>query len=813
MGGAQDAGDAAKRSRYLCHKRRPQGPRRRAVEGGGGLPLGCRRLCEVPGFSMQQTLSASLTTQVPRLRIRGQRREGGGVHRKTVSGMGAGGRIGGQTCANGDIFLGLKSRTCPGKRGRLNSIRHNLSLHSRFVRIQNEGTGKSSWWMLNPEGGKNGKSPRRRAVSMDNNNKFIKSKGRATKKKMSLQEGVEGEGSSPGSQYCNWLGSPNSHNSEDFEAWSSFRTRTSSDASTLSGRRSPFPSEKEDLVESDRHMLFPATSGTKITSSLPSLSEVSGPMVQHGSERVMESLLDNLHLLSPKAPQHGSDSPRSPNNAGLQSGSYGSAGMSQDYSKCMYSQVRLNSLSPVPMQTLPENKPGFGGYENQYICPAGLLKELLTTDAGSSRDIMPSSDRRVSDTGRVSSLMSAYSSHNHIARHPGIKIITPLQSHPGLHVNPQSIHSQGPAPSRDLNSCNMIPLASLTTVSGAPQRLNRLRTCMQPPQGHLAHTNDFSASYTNSYKELNLVHPHSHHQERLPSDLDNMPIERLECDLESVLHDTLMDGGALDFNFDPAAGFPQRVKSTSHSWVSEILKRLKRRSRVGSNPISVMGEEVEVAEECEYLCVRLDKRLAWRRNSEAVYKRRLDFLRKLRPFKLPDSSLDNYRTSGDDYTKSRKGLVSSRSFDSGDALLMLEFMLRERLPGASRSPSRVWANSSMWSEHRVWKLGALDNWIVTNINRRMRWHTPASKMRLHHVATSPEESEEAAEIRLWLQTALVPLVITQGWSSTQDDSIVGGSICSKLMQPHSPLRASASMKPGVHKNINLLKSIRLSPTK
>ena len=32
-----------------------------------------------------------------------------------------------------------------------NSIRHNLSLHSKFVRVQNEGTGKSSWWMLNPD--------------------------------------------------------------------------------------------------------------------------------------------------------------------------------------------------------------------------------------------------------------------------------------------------------------------------------------------------------------------------------------------------------------------------------------------------------------------------------------------------------------------------------------------------------------------------------------------------------------------------------------------------------------------------------------
>lgn len=58
-----------------------------------------------------------------------------------------------------------------------NSIRHNLSLHSRFIRVQNEGTGKSSWWMINPEGGKGGKAPRRRAVSMDNSNKYTKSRG------------------------------------------------------------------------------------------------------------------------------------------------------------------------------------------------------------------------------------------------------------------------------------------------------------------------------------------------------------------------------------------------------------------------------------------------------------------------------------------------------------------------------------------------------------------------------------------------------------------------------------------------------------
>lgn len=43
--------------------------------------------------------------------------------------------------------------------------------------------------MLNPEGGKSGKSPRRRAASMDNNSKFAKSRGRAAKKKVKVGRG------------------------------------------------------------------------------------------------------------------------------------------------------------------------------------------------------------------------------------------------------------------------------------------------------------------------------------------------------------------------------------------------------------------------------------------------------------------------------------------------------------------------------------------------------------------------------------------------------------------------------------------------
>lgn len=61
-----------------------------------------------------------------------------------------------------------------------NSIRHNLSLHSRFVRVINETTGKSSWWMVNHDM-KPGLTSRRRAVSMDTK-VFERKRGRVRKK-------------------------------------------------------------------------------------------------------------------------------------------------------------------------------------------------------------------------------------------------------------------------------------------------------------------------------------------------------------------------------------------------------------------------------------------------------------------------------------------------------------------------------------------------------------------------------------------------------------------------------------------------------
>ncbi|CAK9290568.1 unnamed protein product [Gordionus sp. m RMFG-2023] len=67
-----------------------------------------------------------------------------------------------------------------------NSIRHNLSLHNRFIRVQNEGAGKSSWWMINPEA-RTGKTVRRRAATLDNTKSCITKRGRIRKRTNTLQ--------------------------------------------------------------------------------------------------------------------------------------------------------------------------------------------------------------------------------------------------------------------------------------------------------------------------------------------------------------------------------------------------------------------------------------------------------------------------------------------------------------------------------------------------------------------------------------------------------------------------------------------------
>ncbi|XP_078474380.1 uncharacterized protein LOC144735753 [Lampetra planeri] len=205
-----------------------------------------------------------------------------------------------------------------------NSIRHNLSLHSKFIRVQNEGTGKSSWWVLNPDGGKGGKSPRRRAVSMETNgSKLARSRARAVAKKKAALGGPAPTGNcggasagppgEPGTRSPGgWGGGPaGAPGPDDFDAWSDFRSRAGSAASAGSlggggGRLSPIPASQEP--EELREDGGPGGAGTP--SFVPTLDSMSlHERLQRRfddelSEELMDELLESLSVDMPPS-DHG----------------------------------------------------------------------------------------------------------------------------------------------------------------------------------------------------------------------------------------------------------------------------------------------------------------------------------------------------------------------------------------------------------------------------------------------------------------------------------------------------------------------------
>lgn len=459
---------------------------------------------------------------------------------------------------------------------------------------------------------------------------------------MALQGGPEGGADSPGSQYNKWPGSPNSHSNDDFDTWNGFRQRTSSNASTLSGRLSPFMPEQDDLGDGDVHMVYPGGPGAKMAGTLPSLSEMAGSLGHphghhhhHSSENVMENLLDNLNLLSPNNPaqvgpagtggapgsaqgsttsspspmMQGSPGYPSPYSSPSLAGTSGSQSQGpQEYRKCLYGQASMNSLSAMPMQPLAENKTSsFGPALGPFGCPAGLLKELLTSDSEPHGELMPSVDTVVTQSGGNNGggggasgrMLPPYSSPGGgagPAQHARSDLMgaggQPHGSHalPPPHPHAHGVvhgHGHGPQSSVAMNGRPMPPLANMSHGSGGPAgRLGTVKTMPIAfnPSAHMGGGISGGSGGPLTYCTLHsangyggrpgpLLHHPSHHMhpEKLPSDLDDMSIERFECDVESVLHDTLMDGDSLDFNFEPVVpqqGFPHGVKTTTHSWVS-----------------------------------------------------------------------------------------------------------------------------------------------------------------------------------------------------------------------------------------------------
>ncbi|XP_015789420.1 forkhead box protein O [Tetranychus urticae] len=183
-----------------------------------------------------------------------------------------------------------------------NSIRHNLSLHNRFKRVQNEGTGKSSWWVINPEA-KPGKAARRRATSMETQ-KYEKKRGRVKKKVEALRNGtILDDKPSPGSSVSEGLDMfPESPLHHGFQLSPDFRPRASSNASSC-GRLSPI------IIESDLHDDHDNPSLSPISSWNSDLRLYN---TNDGQDTITEKLVEMANTMKLGGPSYSKNSPNSP---------------------------------------------------------------------------------------------------------------------------------------------------------------------------------------------------------------------------------------------------------------------------------------------------------------------------------------------------------------------------------------------------------------------------------------------------------------------------------------------------------------------
>ncbi|NXR11789.1 FOXO4 protein, partial [Semnornis frantzii] len=404
-----------------------------------------------------------------------------------------------------------------------NSIRHNLSLHSKFIKVHNEATGKSSWWMLNPEGGKSGKAPRRRAASMDNSSKLAKVRGKASKKKPPLQAAPESTADSPGSQFPKWPGSPSSRSTEDSEVWNTFRPRTSSNASTISARLSPILLEQDDLRDEE---LLPALVYSSASSNVP-------PTVTEELE-----LIDGLNLMSSSSSvlpaQQSTSGTQIQGDSSFSLRRPGAAGQSTTFGNSLFNPVDISLQGSTSHFSAPQS-----------------LEALLSPDSPPPRDVLmtpvdpvlPQSSRRLG--GRTLLLLGGQAGQGKMS----------LGSPRGKPVEQQAEPVGAGVPPSTLPVVTSQSTVGITSLKAPASAAAAQSTQLGSPL--------LLSSASPAPLGLN--------QDRLPIDLDiDMYMENLECDMDYIINSELMDGEELDFNFEPilpTPSYPSTSQASNHTWV------------------------------------------------------------------------------------------------------------------------------------------------------------------------------------------------------------------------------------------------------
>lgn len=445
--------------------------------------------------------------------------------------------------------------------------------------------------MINPEGGRGGKAPRRRAVSMDNGNKYTKSaRGRAAKKKAALQAAQEGslENVSAGG-LSKWPGSPTSRSSDELDScWTDFRSRTNSNASTISGRLSPILANPEldevpddevpplsPMLYSSPSSLSPPSSSSSNSKPCPAELPRLGTMnLNDGlTDNLMDDLLDNITLAQSTPSGQGGSAfsfGSTTSSPGSSSSSPSGGSNSGGFGNSIFGPPAVG-LRQSPMQTIQENKQT--SFSSISHFGNTTLQELLNSDSLGSHShsdvMMTQSDPLISQTS------AAVTSQNSRLRNGFMLPNDPMMSSFSSGLKGQNSllqnnrHHQRPNTQSSLHS---VPKNSLPSLANDANNIASAKQHLQQSM-LLNETSLYSGLNGSSGIGIGL----SSGTDRFPSDLDlDMFNGSLDCDVDSIIRSDLMDSDGLDFNFDalvqnavnlnPVGNF-NGTKQSSQSWV------------------------------------------------------------------------------------------------------------------------------------------------------------------------------------------------------------------------------------------------------
>lgn len=475
--------------------------------------------------------------------------------------------------------------------------------------------------MLNPEGGKTGKAPRRRAASMDNSSKLLKSRMRAKQtKKQAGAAGLggaggalQGDGStgsagtdSPNSsqQFPKWgvnSSSPSSRGSlDDSDMWTTFRPRTSSNASTLSGRLSPIAPGQED----DDNLPEDGLLGRYTSSSLtPTLTEtlmeeldlIDGLTLMTGQQGgaspstappapptplpSASTLLPRGSSFSPFHQLQPSSLPQAPNHPGTQA----------NVSQCGPSSKEPSTFSNSLFN--PMSSSGSRGNSQYSAHVPSSLEALLTSDSPPPSDVMMTQvDPLMQSPGGVglmglgSSVVGMRAKPNQLLLGKGLEpnAVAPMALQAQMQSQQHHIHHQQHQPQQQQpqqqthQHHSQIGLGMiLSSMSQDPSQLSALKAQHVPHVGsHHSLASANAAVTLQGMAQFGAPPCFQTGQDRLPTDLDiDMFTENLDCDVDYIINSDLMDGVSIDFNFDPilpgGQGYagPATTQGSAHNWV------------------------------------------------------------------------------------------------------------------------------------------------------------------------------------------------------------------------------------------------------